>query len=447
MKINFRYLLTISIVTALGGLLFGYDISVISGTIPFIRDYFTLNKTMEGWMVSSALLGCIAGAMFAGELGDRFGRKKILFLTSILFAITAIGTALAHSIPSFVIYRIIGGVGVGGASVLAPVYIAEVSPAHVRGRMVSINQFTIVLGIAMAYYVNLLLLPLGENAWRWMLAAEVVPAILFMFSLSIIPESPRWLVARTREGKALNVLEKIADSDYAREELKEIHQSLEGVEKQASLHETFSKKYKFILFLGIFLAVFQQWSGINVIFFYGPVILEKTKLALSDALSYTAIIGFINIVFTILAMLVIDRIGRKVMMIIGSAGMAVCYTLVGFLFQTGMTDGWLMKAALFVTPAFFAFGLGPTVWVVISEIFPNKIRGVAMSVSTFALWLACFLLTFTFPIMNESLGASTTFWIYAFICLIGVIVISRFLPETKGISLEQLEKKLIKGSK
>ena len=444
MKINFRYLLTITIVTALGGLLFGYDISVISGTIPFIRDYFSLNKTMEGWMVSSALLGCIAGAMFAGELGDRYGRKKILFLTSILFGITAIGTALSDSIPAFVIYRIIGGVGVGGASVLAPVYIAEVSPAHLRGRMVSVNQFTIVIGIAMAYYVNLLLLPLGADAWRWMLAAEAIPALLFLVSLFIIPESPRWLVARTQEEKALRVLGKIADANYAREELAEIHQSLEGVDKGASLKETFGRKYRFILFLGIFLAIFQQWSGINVIFFYGPVILENTKLALSEALSYTAIIGFINIVFTILAMMVIDRIGRKVMMVIGSAGMAASYILVGILFQTGMTGGWLMKAALFIAPAFFAFGLGPTVWVVISEIFPNKIRGVAMSVSTFALWLACFLLTFTFPIMNENLGAANTFWIYALICIIGVFVISKYLPETKGISLEQLEKKLVK---
>ncbi|TNF39783.1 MAG: MFS transporter, partial [Bacteroidetes bacterium] len=232
MKVNFRYLLTISLVTALGGLLFGFDISVISGTIPFLQEVFNLNEAMKGWVVSSALIGCIIGASFSGRFGDKFGRKKVLLVTSILFAVSAIGSGVANSIPTFVLYRILGGLAVGGASVLAPMYIAEVSPAHLRGRMVSINQLTIVIGISMAYYSNYFLLQIGENAWRWMFAAEAVPSLLFFFALFIVPESPRWLVARNEEKKAKYVLEKVAETDFAKFELSEIKASLAGKEKR-----------------------------------------------------------------------------------------------------------------------------------------------------------------------------------------------------------------------
>lgn len=443
MSTNIRYLLTISLVTALGGLLFGFDISVISGTIPFIQDYFELSEALKGWMVSSALLGCILGASFAGRLGDIFGRKKVLLTTSVLFAASAIGTGLADSIPSFIFYRILGGIAVGGASVLSPMYIAEVSPPRLRGRMVSINQLTIVIGISLAYYSNYFLLATGENAWRWMFAAEAVPALIFLFSLFMIPESPRWLVARKRESEALEVLRRIDDSPTASAELGEIRQSLEGAQVRAVLKDVLPKKYRFVMLIGIFLAIFQQWSGINVIFFYAPDIFAQANLGLDDALFQTTLIGVINILFTLVAMRVIDRIGRKVMMLIGSAGMAVCYVVIAILFATGKSDGMLMISALLITPAFFAFGLGPTVWVVISEIFPNRIRGVAMSVSTFALWSACYLLTLTFPVFVELFSAANTFIIYAVICAVGVFVISRYVPETRGISLEELEKKLI----
>ena len=444
MKVNFRYLLTISLVTALGGLLFGYDISVISGTIPFITDFFDLNEQMKGWVVSSALIGCILGASYAGRLGDKFGRKKILLATSILFAVSAIGSGLVNSIPSFVIYRIVGGLAVGGASVLAPMYIAEVSPAHVRGRMVSVNQLTIVIGIAMAYYVNYFLLATGDVAWRWMLAAEAAPALMFFVALFIVPESPRWLVARNRNSEASAILQKVGGNDFAGFELKEISESLRGNEKRGSLKDLFKKKYGFILFIGIFLAVFQQWSGINVIFFYAPDIFAKANLGVNDSLFQTTLVGLTNVIFTVLAMRVIDKTGRKKLMLIGAAGMAICYLLIGLLFQTGQTESWMLLSLLIITPAFFAFGLGPTVWVVLSEIFPNKIRGAAMSVSTFALWVACYLLTLTFPVFVEWFSAAKTFWIYAAICIIGFAVILKYLPETKGISLEQLEKKLVK---
>jgi sugar porter (SP) family MFS transporter len=444
MKVNFKYLLTISLVTALGGLLFGFDISVISGTIPFLQEVFNLNEAMKGWVVSSALIGCIVGASFAGRLGDKFGRKKVLLVTSVLFAVSAIGSGVANSIPTFVIYRILGGFAVGGASVLAPMYIAEVSPAHVRGRMVSINQLTIVIGISMAYYSNYFLLQIGENAWRWMFAAEALPALFFFFALFIVPESPRWLVARNRENDAKQVLTKVAGTDFANFELSEIKASLVGNEKRGTLKQLFKKKYSFILFLGIFLAVFQQWSGINVIFFYAPDIFAKANLGVDAALFQTTLIGLMNIVFTILAMRVIDKIGRKLLMLIGAAGMAICYIVIGFLFSTGRTEDWMLLTFIIITPAFFAFGLGPTVWVVLSEIFPNKIRGAAMSVATFSLWVACYLLTLTFPVFVELFNASNTFWLYAVICIIGFLVILKYLPETKGISLEQLEKKLVK---
>jgi len=446
MKVNFGYLLTISLVTAIGGLLFGYDISVISGTIPFIQKVFVLTEQMKGWVVSSALIGCILGASFAGRLGDKFGRKKILLATSILFAVSAVGSGLANSIPSFVIYRIIGGLAVGGASVLAPMYIAEVSPAHMRGRMVSVNQLTIVIGIALAYYVNYFLLVTGENAWRWMLAAEAVPALLFFAALFVVPESPRWLVARNRVTEAEQVLTKVAGTDFSKFEIKEIKDSLVGNEKRGTLKDVFKKKYGFILFIGIFLAVFQQWSGINVIFFYAPDIFAKARLGVDDALFQTTLVGLTNVIFTVLAMRVIDKTGRKKLMLIGASGMAVCYLLIGLLFQTGQTESWMLLSLLIITPAFFAFGLGPTVWVVLSEIFPNKIRGVAMSVSTFALWVACYLLTLTFPVFVEWFSAAKTFWIYAVICVIGFIIILKYLPETKGVSLEKLEKLLVKSS-
>ena len=268
MKVNFKYLLTISLVTALGGLLFGFDISVISGTIPFLQDYFDLNEAMKGWVVSSALIGCIIGASYSGRLGDKFGRKKVLMVVSILFGISAFGSGLANTIPTFITYRIIGGIAVGGASVLAPMYIAEVSPAHLRGRMVSLNQLTIVIGISMAYFSNYFLLAIGENAWRWMFAAEAVPSLFFFFALFIVPESPRWLVARNDETKAHQVLKRVAGTDFADFELSEIKESLLGNEKRGTIKQLFKKKYSLILFLGIFLAVFQQWSGINVIFFY-----------------------------------------------------------------------------------------------------------------------------------------------------------------------------------
>ena len=442
MKTNYLYLLPITIVAALGGLLFGFDISVISGTIPFIQDHFGLDEAMKGWVVSSALAGCIVGAAYGGRLGDRFGRKHILFLTSILFGVSAIGSGWSDSLTGFVFYRILGGLAVGGASVLAPIYIAEISPAHIRGRMVSINQLTIVIGISMAYYSNYLLLQSGANAWRWMFTAEVVPSVLFLVSLIIIPESPRWLVAKNREKDALHVLQRIGGKDFASTELKRIHSSFQGFTNRATLKDVFHRKYRFVLLLGIFLAVFQQWSGINVILFYSPDIFAQTNQGIDSALFQTTLIGLVNLGFTLVAMWLIDKVGRKLLMIVGAAGMTVCYLIIGTFFFSGSTHSLFLLIVILMTIAFFATGLAPTVWVVISEIFPNRIRGVAMSVATFALWTACYLLTLSFPMFVEWFSAASTFWIYAAVCLTGGIVIFYFMPETKGIPLEELEKQL-----
>ncbi len=445
MKINFRYLLLISLVTALGGLLFGFDISVISGTIPFLKDYFSLTEAMKGWVVSSALLGCIAGAAFAGKLGDCWGRKKVLMVTSILFGISAVGSGFSYSIPAFIIYRIVGGLAVGAASMIAPMYIAEVSPGHLRGRMVSINQLTVVLGISMAYYSNYLLLPLGENSWRWMFAVEVVPSLLFLVMLFVVPESPRWLITRQKKETARKILEKIGGNDFASNELVKIEKSFALDAEKQKLKDVFRPKYRFVLLLGIFLAIFQQWSGINVIFFYAPDIFSKANLAVDDALFQTTLIGLVNIAFTLLSMLFIDKLGRKKLMLVGSLGMTICYVLIGILFSSENQQGWVLIVLILLAIAFFATGLAPTVWVIISEIFPNKIRGIAMSIATFALWIACYLLTLTFPVFVEWFSVAVTFGIYALICLIGAIIIYKYLPETKGISLEELENKLIKN--
>ncbi len=444
MKINFGYLLTISLVTALGGLLFGFDISVISGTISFLQDYFSLNEAMKGWVVSSALLGCIAGAACAGKLGDMLGRKTVLLITSVFFGVSAIGSGFSSSIAAFVIYRIVGGLAVGAASMIAPMYIAEVSPGYIRGRMVSLNQLTIVLGISLAYYSNYFLLSLGENAWRWMFAAEAVPSFLFLIMLFVVPESPRWLAIRKKEDPAKKVFARIGGSDFAESELVNIEKSYKKSSENLVLKDVLLPKYRKVLFLGIFLAVFQQWSGINVIFFYAPDIFSKARLGIDDALFQTTLIGIVNVVFTLVSMLMIDKLGRKKLILAGSLGMTVCYILIGMLFRTGNETGWLLITLILLTIAFYSTGLAPTIWVIISEIFPNKIRGVAMSVATFFLWVACYLLTLTFPVFVEWFSSAVTFGIYAAICLAGAFVVYRYLPDNKGVSLEELENRLIK---
>lgn len=438
---NNTYIILLSFVAALGGLLFGFDISVISGTIPFLEKEFELDEVALGWAVSSGIIGCIPGALLAGRPSDVFGRKKVLIASAVLFAISAIGSGIAASLTEFFIYRFVGGIAVGMASILSPLYIAEIAPAPLRGRLVSINQLTIVIGILLAYFNNYLLLDLGEDSWRWMLASETLPAILFFVFLFFVPESPRWLIKKGEDEKALEILSKIGSSAYGKIELSIIKSSLVN-ETKSKVKDLFRPKIRIVLLIGILLAVFQQFSGINVIFFYAPKIFEQTGDALDSALLQTILIGVVNLSFTFVAIWFIDRIGRKKLLLAGSLGMTLCYILLGYFFYTDQLNGIHVLVVILACIAFYASSLAPVTWVLISEIFPNKIRGMAMAVATFFLWVASFVLTLTFPIMMEVFEGAFTFWIYAGVCALSFLFVLKLVPETKNKSLEEIEKEL-----
>ncbi|MDH6343852.1 sugar porter (SP) family MFS transporter [Parabacteroides sp. PFB2-12] len=449
------YLLLITFVSAMGGLLFGYDWVVIGGAKIFYEPFFSLegSAALRGWAMSSALLGCLVGALLAGLWSDRYGRKKMLIIAAVLFSVSAYGTGAVDQFVWFILYRILGGFGIGIASNISPIYIAEVSPASVRGRFVSLNQLTIVLGILAAQIVNwqigdyympdkTALSAAGiEWAWRWMFWAELVPALLFFLLAFIIPESPRWLALNEKREAARKVFARIGGEAYADNELQEISRSTDNQEK-TNWKALFQPNVRRVLVIGIVLAVFQQWCGINVIFNYAHEIFSAAGYAVSDVLMNIVVTGVTNVIFTFVAIYTVDRWGRRALMFVGSAGLAILYLVLGAGYYFGMT-GWPMLLLVVLAIACYAMSLAPIVWVVLSEIFPNRIRGAAMAVSTFFLWVASFLLTYTFPLLNEWLGASGTFWIYGGICLAGFLFIRAQLPETKGKSLEEIEKELI----
>ncbi|MBS3776971.1 MAG: sugar porter family MFS transporter [Bacteroidales bacterium] len=441
---RFSQLLFLTVVTALGGLLFGYDISVISGTVPYLQDYYDLTEASKGFAVSSAYIGCIIGVLFAGKLSDNYGRKIILVVAGLLFIVSAIGSGWSQTLTGFIIYRVLGGVAVGTASILAPMYISEISPRQIRGKMVSINQLNIVIGIAVAYLINYFLVDLPDN-WRWMFTAEAVPAFIFSFSMLFVPESPRWLVKKGKHSAAESVLSRIGTESYVQREIAEIRESLNHIRTKAedTVKSLFKPGLRKLLVIGIVLAVLQQWSGINVVFFYAPDIFKSIEVPMDAALFQTTIIGLVNVVFTLVAMRLVDKVGRKVLLKYGALGMGLCYVFIGAFFYQGMKDPVFLLIFFLLTAAFYSMSLAPLVWVVISEIFPNRIRGLAMSAATVFLWIACYVLTLTFPILMEAITGSFTFWIYAVICFAGVIFVWKVVPETKGKSLEQLEKELI----
>lgn len=446
------YLLLISVISAMGGLLFGYDWVVIGGAKIFYEPFFGLENSpaLRGWAMSSALVGCLIGALLSGLWSDKYGRKKMLIIAAFLFAVSALGTGIVNDFSWFVIFRIIGGFGIGIASNVSPVYIAEVSPASVRGKFVSINQLTIVLGILAAQIVNwqignfympdksLLSGDSIEWAWRWMFWAELVPAFLFLVFAFIIPESPRWLAVNNNKEKAFRVFSKIGGKDHANNELMEILKTSTAT-SAGEWKLIFKPGVRKVLIIGIVLAVFQQWCGINVIFNYAQEIFSSAGYQVSDVLMNIVITGITNVVFTFVAIYTVDKLGRRKLMLTGASGLAVIYLLLGSFYYIGVT-GWPMLLLVMMAIAFYAMSLAPVIWVVLSEIFPNKIRGLAMAVSTFFLWTACFLLTYTFPLLNEWLKASGTFWIYGGICVAGFLFILKYLPETKGKSLEEIEK-------
>ncbi len=435
------YVILISVVAALGGLLFGFDTAVISGTINFIQPYFGLSEAGLGWTVSSLLFGCIAGVILAGKAGDHYGRKKVLMFAAMLFFISAVGSASAHVLIYFVAARILGGLAVGVASILSPMYIAEIAPAKYRGSLVSMNQLAIVIGILVAFFTNYLLVDTGINNWRWMLLVMAAPAILLFFSLFLVPESPRWLVARQRNVEALAVLIKTSGEELAKSELQEIEETLKN-HKESVFRDLTEPKIRKLVFIGIILAVFQQITGINTIMYYAPKIFASLGDSNQSALLQTLAIGCTNVVFTFIAIAFIDRFGRKLLLLIGSGGMMIFLLGLSSLYFMKQTSGIMVLVFILGYIACFCASLGPVVWVVISELFPNRLRSKGMSVAIVALWIACTIVSVAFPIMLEKLSGGITFLIFAVICLANLLYVWQYVPETKGKTLEELEHEL-----
>ena len=446
------FLWLICIVAAMGGLLFGYDWVVIGGAKPFYEPFFDLTDSpfLQGWAMSSALVGCLVGAVISGLLSDKFGRKRLLITAGLLFTFSAIGTSLACDFTWFNIFRWIGGVGIGLASSLSPMYIAEISPAEMRGRFVSINQLTIVIGILAAQIVNWMIAEAGPNdatvqfiheswngqyGWRWMFGSETIPAFGFFLLMFFVPESPRWLVKRGRGEQARRILARIGGEAYARAEVADIQDTLASEEiARVNFKDLLEPKLRKVVALGVILAVFQQWCGINVIFNYAQEIFTAAGYGVSDIMFSIVVTGIVNLVFTFIAIYTVDRFGRRVLMLI-YAVLGVCYYV--------ESQGIHMLILIVSAIACYAMSLAPVTWVVISEIFPNRIRGAAMSIAVFWLWVGCTALTYTFPFLNRGLGVHGAFWLYGAICALGFIYIFRNLPETKGKSLEAIERELL----
>jgi sugar porter (SP) family MFS transporter len=460
-KFNFTYLLFLALVSAMGGFLFGYDWVVIGGAKPFYELFFDIasQPTLQGWAMSSALIGCILGAVISGFVADRFGRKLPLIFSAALFTISAFGTGYADSFTPFIIYRLIGGLGIGMASTLSPMYIAEIAPAKYRGQFVAINQLTLVIGILAAQVANFFIAEAipdsstpemilsswnGQTGWRFMFWAELIPAILFFVLMFVVPKSPRFLVKINESEAAKKVLSKIGGEAYAEEELNGIKLTLqESTSSKVKFSDFKNSKIKPILIIGIVLAIFQQWCGINIIFNYAEEIFTAAGYSVGDMLFNIVITGSVNLIFTLIAMRTVDSWGRRKLMLLGSIGLGVVYLILGGAYYLEFT-GWPVLLLVITAIAIYAMSLAPITWVVLSEIFPNKIRGVAMSIATFSLWIASFVLTFTFPILNDALGASGTFWVYSIICIAGFFFIKSKLPETKGKSLEEIEMEFTK---
>ena len=452
---QYRYVWMISSVAALGGLLFGYDWVVIGGAKPFYESFFQLNSPeLVGWANSCALIGCFLGSMVTGWMSDHFGRKKLLLLSAVIFAVSSILTGWAYSFTAFIAWRMAGGVAIGIASNVSPTYIAEVSPARWRGRLVTLNQLTIVVGILAAQIANWLIAEKvaegaskeliraswnGQYGWRWMFTAVALPAIVFFLGALFIPESPRWLAKAGFAERAHRTLARIGGDPYADHSILEIQHAL-GAERQVGVvwHELLSPRLLKVLIIGVVLAVLQQWSGINIIFNYAEEIYRNAGYGVSSTLFNIIVTGTINLVFTVIALSLVDRFGRRALMLFGCVAIALSHTVLGFTYRAGI-KGFPILLITLCTIACYAISLAPVTWVLISEIFPNRIRGLAVSVSVSALWIAAFLLTFTFPILNRQLGSAGAFWIYAAICLFGFFFVLARVPETKGKTLEEIE--------
>jgi sugar porter (SP) family MFS transporter len=429
-----NYILGICFISALGGYLFGFDFAVISGALPFLQKQFELNAYWEGFATGCLALGAIAGCLLAGKVADKYGRRPGLMLSAALFGISSLAMAISPNREFFVIARFVAGIGVGMASMLSPMYIAEIAPASIRGRLVAMNQLTVVLGILITNLVNYTLRNVGDDSWRWMFGLGIVPSGLFLLGAFLLPESPRWLIGNDQEFKAQQVLSKIGYEEYVKSSLISIKKSLIGVEK-INYSEAFKKVFLPAVLAGIGLAVFQQFCGINTVFNYAPKIFQSIGASKDNQLLQTVFIGAVNVFFTILAMMLVDKIGRKPLMLIGAGGLCVLYIIiVQLLFAGSPKVSWFLLAAI----GTYAMSLAPVTWVLISEIFPTKVRAAAIAIAVISLWLAYFVLVFTFPILFERMKENT-FYIYSGICALGFLFVWFKVKETKGKTLEEVE--------
>jgi SP family arabinose:H+ symporter-like MFS transporter len=455
MNTSYRfYLGLITVVASLGGLLFGFDMAVISGVLPFVRKQFDLTALQEGWFVSSALVGCIIGVAFSGDLSDRLGRKKLLFLSAFLFLISAVGCALIHSLSLLITFRLIGGLGVGIASIVVPLYLSEIAPANIRGRLVTCYQLAITVGILLAYVTNSLLLSHSESAassvssslfdliyvsevWRGMFSIGTILAVLFLVGLLFVPESPRWLMRKGLVSEGLAILKKINDGEDPA-----VSATSQVVDENdsGSYKELFSPRLRKALLLGILLPLLSQLSGINAIIYYGPTILNDAGIALSNSFLGQIIFGVANLLFTFIAIWKVDDWGRRPLYIVGTLGATVSLVVTGVFFYLGMTTSVFLIISMTLFLACFAFSIGPLKFVVASEIFPTNIRGKAMGVSIMVMWVADTIMGQLTPVLLREAGSAVTFWVFGFFCLIAFITVYKLLPETKGKSLEEIEK-------
>lgn len=449
---NKRYLGLITLVASLGGLLFGFDMAVISGVLPFVEKKFDLTAFYEGLFVSSALVGCIIGVSFSGSLSDKIGRKKMLILSAILFLISAIGCSVVHSLDLLIAARLVGGLGVGVASIVVPLYISEIAPAAIRGRLVTCYQLAITAGILIAYVSNSLLLNYSaaqsgagfsaltdliyvKEVWRGMFSMGGVLAILFLAGLVFVPESPRWLIRKGRTAEGMTILRALNNEQVAPLEGAAIAEN----EEQATYKELFSPKLRKAMLLGILLPLFSQLSGINAIIYYGPSILNDAGIALENSFLGQVIFGAANLVFTFIAIWKVDQWGRRPLYLVGTIGAFISLLVTGLLFAQGLTSGWLLVISVTVFLACFAFSIGPLKFVVAAEIFPTRIRGKALGISIMVMWIADTIMGQLTPILLKYAGTPATFWVFSFFCLIAFITVYKLLPETKGKSLEEIE--------
>jgi sugar porter (SP) family MFS transporter len=461
-KYNYQFILPLTIVAAMGGFLFGYDWIVVGGAKTFYEPFFGITSpSQKGWGTSSAMIGCMIGAMLCVLRSDKWGRKRLLVLAGFLFTISAIGTALINTFQWYNAFRILGGVGIGITLNLSAVYISEMSPPHMRGKLVSMNQLLVMIGILCAQIVNWQISLVdtampdnpgievirdswnGQFGWRWMFAAEAVPAFLFFVLMAMMPESVRWLVKNGQYDRAHRTLIRMGGEQYAKAELEEIKNTI-AKEEVAKVHfrDLLEPRLFKILMLGIFLAILQQWCGMNVIFYYAADIFQAAGFSIKQMMLNIVVIGTIMVLSVILTMFLVDKAGRKKLMLLGTGALTIIYGLIGLAFYFEIL-GWPIIILTLLNVAFYSLTLAGIVWVILSEIFPNRIRGTAMSIAALSLWIGNFSLTFTFPVIKESLGWANNFWLYGVICLIGFIVLYYKLPETKNKTLEQIEKELI----